>query len=240
VPASRHAHGNSTLYLLIVTSDGYAKRLALAEVPTRRPNAKGVRVSSEPVVAAMVVGDGSDLLIATRLGKVERVAAVDVPILHRRVLARGRMAKGTRLVDLAGTDTVARVVQCPSAGLGRATRPTTTTNPQGGRMTDVEPDVAAMFRGQLKEWKPQLNMMERHRPDDPLTPWTRRRVERIEASLAQLENGCDPLQVLEDAEKANAPDLQWIRERMPTPEAMANDPVVLAIDQLVREGRDEG
>jgi DNA gyrase subunit A len=116
---SRDRHNGPDRYLLILTDDGYGKRLPLGEVPTRRAGPKGVRVSSEPVAAAIVVGGDGDLLVGSATGKVKRISVASVPIHRRRVQTGGRMSRGARVVELGASDRVCHVVGCPSAGMGR-------------------------------------------------------------------------------------------------------------------------
>jgi DNA gyrase/topoisomerase IV subunit A len=90
-------------YLLVVTEDGFAKRLPVAELPPRRRAAKGVCVSSVPLAAALEVGAGDEVVLASALGKVERVAVTEVPLRRRRVLSAGQMF-GRALLGLAEED----------------------------------------------------------------------------------------------------------------------------------------
>jgi hypothetical protein len=117
-------------YLLVVTEDGFAKRLPVAELPPRRRAAKGVCVSSVPLAAALEVGAGDEVVLASALGKVERVAVTEVPLRRRRVLSAGQMSKGVRVMRLpAGArvadepvDVAAGVAQSPAPGFQRQIR----------------------------------------------------------------------------------------------------------------------
>lgn len=120
--------------LLVITTDGYAKRIALADVPRFGRNAKGVMLSSVSVAAVLrVEGASGDVVTATANGKVERVAVSSVPIRRREVLSRGRLSKGARIIALEPGDRVAaasiprediaaepapRRVETPSPALG--------------------------------------------------------------------------------------------------------------------------
>ncbi len=101
-------------YLLIVTESGHAKRVELAAVPVTGRGRSGVRVSREPLAAALVVAARDDVLIATRAGRVERVAISDVPVMDRR-------ARGVRIIDLDDGDivTTAAVAAVSPSGLHR-------------------------------------------------------------------------------------------------------------------------
>ena len=62
-------------HLLIVTADGYGKRVPLADIPRRRRPAAGVKVSTAPVAAALVLdGTEQSIVVATAKGRTERVA----------------------------------------------------------------------------------------------------------------------------------------------------------------------
>ena len=74
-------------FVLLVTETGHAKRLAVAGIPLTKRGREGVRVSFGPLAAAVVVTTADEVVIATRAGMIERVAAADVPVMGRR--ARG-------------------------------------------------------------------------------------------------------------------------------------------------------
>src|SRR4051812_1337816 len=96
--------------LLVVTADGYGKRIGMRDLMRRQRGAKGYAVVAEPgtvpVVAALVVGRRDELLIATRRGQMMRLPAADVPVYRRR-------ARGVRVVRLRDGDEIARVVRVP-------------------------------------------------------------------------------------------------------------------------------
>lgn len=108
---------SATAALLVVTVDGYAKLLDPVEVPLTERGRKGVKLSSVPVAAMLPISLEDEIVIATRTGKVTRIAAADVPMHRRRVQAAGRVSKGARMVTLAEGDQVATadVVQTPRA-----------------------------------------------------------------------------------------------------------------------------
>jgi hypothetical protein len=106
-------------HLLVVTVDGFAKRLPADDLPTGRRARRGVWVSSVPVAAAFEVGAAGQVVLASALGKVQRVAVEDVPVRRRRVLSGG-MAKGARVMRLAAGDRVAAVACVPEQPDGPA------------------------------------------------------------------------------------------------------------------------
>jgi hypothetical protein len=96
-------------YLLVVTTDGYGKRLPVREITKQRHRGgMGVKVSSAPVAATIVVtGAKGDLVLMSAVGKVERIAVADVPVRHRHVRAGGTLPKGVRIMRLDPGDEVA-------------------------------------------------------------------------------------------------------------------------------------
>jgi hypothetical protein len=120
--------------LLVVTVDGYAKRVPLADIPGRRRGRKGVALSSVPVAAAIAI-DGGELVIATANGKIERVAVTSVPERRRRVLSSGRLAKGVPVIALAPGDRVASATLA-SEGPPNAAAGVAQCAPAGDRGTD--------------------------------------------------------------------------------------------------------
>lgn len=115
-------------YLLVVTEDGYGKRIPMGDIPRQRNRgARGVKVSSAPLAAAFVLSPGLDgLVIATAKGKVERIAVSDVPIRRRKAVKNGKFSKGVSVIGLDPGDVVAGVVQTPSAAQAD---PTLTSTP---------------------------------------------------------------------------------------------------------------
>lgn len=107
----------SATALLVVTVDGYAKLLDLVEVPLTDRGRKGVKLSSVRVAAMLPIALEDEFVIATRTGKVTRIAAADVPMHRRRVQSAGRVSKGARVVTLGEGDQVATadVAQTPRA-----------------------------------------------------------------------------------------------------------------------------
>ena len=137
-----------TRSLLVVTVDGYAKRVPLDDIPVRRRNTKGVVLSSVPIAAVLKVDGSETLLIATKRGKIERVAVSEIPERRRRVQSGGRVAKGAAVLSLAEGDRVvsaalasddpAAVAQCLPDALGEVDWPwgTSGLNP-GERIVDT-------------------------------------------------------------------------------------------------------
>ena len=94
--------------LLVIGEDGFGKRFLPRELlnpdgTAKKRGGRGVKVTSHPPLAAALLVRGSDeLVIATRQGKIIRLAAADVPIYHRE-------ARGVRVVRLHDGDQVAAV-----------------------------------------------------------------------------------------------------------------------------------
>jgi DNA gyrase/topoisomerase IV subunit A len=99
--------------LLVITEDGYGKRVPITDIPRTRRGAGGVHLSSVPVAATLMVRGGEHVMIATATGKLERVAADQVPMRRRRVRSGGTLAKGARLVRLVNGDRVTTAALTP-------------------------------------------------------------------------------------------------------------------------------
>jgi DNA gyrase subunit A len=102
------------VFLLVVTDAGYGKRVKVGDIPRTGRNRAGVTIAPVPPAGAVVVTSADDVLIATRAGKIERVAAVAVPV-------QGRRARGVRVVTLAEGDRVAGVAVAPRDPADNAT-----------------------------------------------------------------------------------------------------------------------
>ena len=93
--------------LLVVTERGYGKRTPLVQYGERKRGGKGVRAlrSSEkvgPIAAACLVGDDSEVAIASAKGVVIRLSARHVPLMSRNT-------QGSRVIDLKADDEVVSV-----------------------------------------------------------------------------------------------------------------------------------
>jgi DNA gyrase/topoisomerase IV subunit A len=99
--------------LLVITEDGYGKRVPITDIRRTHRGARGVHLSSVPVAAALMVRGHEHIVIATATGKLERVAVEEAPIRRRRVLPGGTLAKGARLVRLAKGDRVTTAALTP-------------------------------------------------------------------------------------------------------------------------------
>jgi tRNA A37 threonylcarbamoyladenosine synthetase subunit TsaC/SUA5/YrdC len=66
---------------LVVTEDGYGKRIPVDEiVRTKGRDTVGVKVSNHPIPAALVVDRlDSDVVIATKAAKIERLSLASIP-----------------------------------------------------------------------------------------------------------------------------------------------------------------
>ena len=94
--------------LLLVTANGYGKRVPLSDIPSQRRGGKGVigikldKITG-PVVAALLVGEDDEVALSTASGKVIRF-----PI--SQVSTFSRYARGVRLIRVNEGDQVASAV----------------------------------------------------------------------------------------------------------------------------------
>jgi DNA gyrase subunit A len=96
-----------TQYLLIVTEDGYGKRLPVASIRKTKRGLAGVTVSPAAVAGAIVLDpDDKEIVIATRKAKITVLSISDIPVKDRR-------ARGIRLVQLQPGDAVAKATVVP-------------------------------------------------------------------------------------------------------------------------------
>jgi DNA gyrase subunit A len=100
--------------LLVVTGNGYGKRTAMAEYPSKGRPTKGVRtikVSDRKgeLITARPVRDGQELLLISILGQVIRIRVDDV----RRM---GRSTEGVRVMNMSGDDMVCGVASVVEPG----------------------------------------------------------------------------------------------------------------------------
>ena len=108
--------------MLVVIENGYGKRIRVSEIRRTKPGAVGVKVSKVPVAAALVVEADDDLLIATALGKIERVTVAPIPIGRRPNRKRGAISKGVRIVRLEPGGRVAQVASTRGVETASAAR----------------------------------------------------------------------------------------------------------------------
>jgi DNA gyrase/topoisomerase IV subunit A len=95
-------------FLLVVTEDGYAKRIPVSEIRrTKGRGTQGVKVSSSPVAFSAVVEEDDELVLASERGKIERVAVASIPTRRREVRPGGRLSKGVPVMTLADGDQLA-------------------------------------------------------------------------------------------------------------------------------------
>jgi len=94
--------------LLLVTANGYGKRVPLSDIPSQRRGGKGVigikldKITG-PVVAALLVGDDDEVALSTASGKVIRFPTSQVSTFSR-------YARGVRLIRVNEGDQVASAV----------------------------------------------------------------------------------------------------------------------------------
>ncbi|MGB9757920.1 MAG: DNA gyrase subunit A [Candidatus Bipolaricaulaceae bacterium] len=92
--------------LLLVTSQGYGKRVALEEIPVQGRGGKGVigiKLDGEELVAAVLVGEGDEVALSTAAGKVIRFEVGQVSTFSR-------YARGVRLIQVDPGDRVVSAV----------------------------------------------------------------------------------------------------------------------------------
>jgi DNA gyrase subunit A len=92
--------------LLLVTSQGYGKRVALPEIPVQGRGGKGVigiKLDGEELVAAVLVGEEDEVALSTASGKVIRFEVAQVSTFSR-------YARGVRLIQVDPGDRVVSAV----------------------------------------------------------------------------------------------------------------------------------
>ena len=91
---------------LVVTEDGYGKRILFPTIRRTGRGTMGVMVSSLPVAFSAVVTEQGELVLASAYGRLERIAVAEVPVRTRKS-QRGRgQSKGVRLIALDDADRV--------------------------------------------------------------------------------------------------------------------------------------
>ena len=95
--------------LLIVTAKGYGKRTPLSEYPTQSRNGLGIITLSSrylektgPISAARVVEEGDEVTFVSAEGMILRTDVSNIPRM-------GRTARGSKVMDLKGSDVIASV-----------------------------------------------------------------------------------------------------------------------------------
>lgn len=107
--------------VLTVTEDGMGKRTEVAEFPLQKRGGLGTLFAPSsgravPVVAALEVGSGDELMVITAAGATHRVQADTLPL-------QGRRTQGRRLIKPASGDRVAQVARLAGASTGRDDTP---------------------------------------------------------------------------------------------------------------------
>jgi DNA gyrase subunit A len=100
--------------VLTVSDDGMGKRTPAAEFPIQKRGGLGNLAipsgeDARPLVGAMEVVDGDEVMLVTAAGQVTRVPAESVP-------AQGRRTRGGRLVELGSGDRVVEVTRAAGGG----------------------------------------------------------------------------------------------------------------------------
>jgi DNA gyrase subunit A len=108
--------------VLTVSDDGVGKRTPVDEFPLQKRGGLGTLAvpsgeEARPLVSALEVVDGEEVMVVTAAGRVHRVPAGDVPIQRRR-------SRGRKMVSLGGGDRVVEVTRASGApGEARASPP---------------------------------------------------------------------------------------------------------------------
>jgi DNA gyrase subunit A len=107
--------------VLTVTEDGMGKRTEVAEFPLQKRGGLGTLFAPSsgravPVVAALEVGSGDELMVITAAGATHRVQADTLSL-------QGRRTQGRRLIKPASGDRVAQVARLAGASTGRDDTP---------------------------------------------------------------------------------------------------------------------
>jgi hypothetical protein len=147
-----------TEYLLIITEDGFGKRVPLSEIPcTKGRGGLGAIVSKHDIAAALVVSDDdTDLLIASTGGIVQRVALSDVRVV-RRGNSHRKASRGVRVMTLDAGDAVATAAVAAEIDAGDREGPPPAIRAAewpGGRVAlrDGERTRAEVVFAPLREW----------------------------------------------------------------------------------------
>ena len=101
-------------HVLMVSDDAMCKRTPVAEFPLQKRGGVGNLVvpagpDARPLVGAMEVLEGDEVMLVTTGGQVARVPAGRIPV-------QGRRTRGSRLLALAAGDRVVEVTRAASAG----------------------------------------------------------------------------------------------------------------------------
>ena len=103
--------------LLVITTHGFGKRTPLSEYPVKGRATGGVVTIDQkafarigPITAGRVVQEADDLTIMSANGVVLRTQVKDLP-------RTGRGARGTKLIELAASDSVASIARVADADL---------------------------------------------------------------------------------------------------------------------------
>lgn len=93
-------------YVLVVTKNGYAKRVPIEELRIRKRPAKGVSgidlTEGDELLTALPVGESGEIVVATKQGRIVRMKLEEIK-------TASRSAKGSRLLVLEEGDSLASV-----------------------------------------------------------------------------------------------------------------------------------
>ena len=94
--------------LLVVSDNGYGKRTPFAEFPVKGRGTQGVQATTPgfTIGAVALIPEHADVLLCTTAGQAVRLAAREIP-------SHGRTSRGSILVKLESTDTIAGVAVFP-------------------------------------------------------------------------------------------------------------------------------
>ena len=103
--------------ILTVSDDGMGKRTPVAEFPLQKRGGLGILASpvgpgADPMVGAMEVVEGDEVMLVTAAGQVARVPAEQISV-------QGRRTRGTRLMELGSRDRIVELTRgAGGAGAG--------------------------------------------------------------------------------------------------------------------------
>jgi DNA gyrase subunit A len=119
-----------------VTEDGNGKRTAASEFPVQKRGGQGTLVGSggfrSPIVGALEVTPGDEVMTISAGGAVNRVPADEIPL-------QGRRTQGRRLVKVAAGD---RIVEVTRAVGARTSAPESAAPGSGGDTPPPPPSQA--------------------------------------------------------------------------------------------------
>jgi len=100
--------------IILITTDGYGKRMAVADIRKTGRNRKGVQISKAPLAAAITITHTNhDLVLASAGGKIQVIAVADLPLRRRTQRGGPGRSRGARVMTLSDDDYVAGAALAP-------------------------------------------------------------------------------------------------------------------------------